>query len=58
MPEGDLHADVGPKPKLNPRSCANKEEKGKFLRVASGAVDLITTTNLMYLASVEYLNRK
>ena len=39
MPEGDLHAEVGPKPKLNPRSCANKEEKGKFLCAASGAVD-------------------
>ena len=39
MPEGDLHAEVGPKPKLNPRSCENKEEKGKFLYAASGAVD-------------------
>ena len=38
-PEGDLHTEVGPKPKLNPRSCANKEEKGKFLHAASGAVD-------------------
>ena len=39
MPEGDLEAEVGLKPKLNPRSYADKEEKGKFLRVASGAAD-------------------
>ena len=39
MPEGDLHAEVGSKLKLNPRSCANKEEKGKFLCAASGAAD-------------------
>ena len=39
MPEGDLHAEVEPNPKLNPRSCANKEEKGKFLCAASGAAD-------------------
>ena len=39
MPSGDLHAKVGPNPKLNPRSCANKEEKGKSLPAASGAVD-------------------
>ena len=39
MPEGNLHAEVGPKPKLNPRNCANKEEKEKSFRVASGAVD-------------------
>ena len=39
MPEVDLHAEVGPKPKLNPRICVNKEEKGKFLHAASGAVD-------------------
>ena len=26
-------------PKLNPRSCTNKEEKGKFLPAASGASD-------------------
>ena len=38
-PEGNLHTEVGPKPKLNPRSCANKEEKGKFLCAASGAAD-------------------
>ena len=38
-PSGDLHADVGPNPKLNPRSCANKKEKGKFLPAASGAMD-------------------
>ena len=31
MPSGDLHAEVGPNPKLNPRNCANKEEKGNFL---------------------------
>ena len=39
MPSGDLHTEVGPNPKLNPRSCANKEEKGKFLPAASGAAD-------------------
>ena len=39
MPEGDLHAEAGPNPKLNPRISANKEEKGKFLRAASGAAD-------------------
>ena len=39
MPEGGLHAEVEAKPKLNPRSCANTEEKGKFLRAASGAAD-------------------
>ena len=33
-PEGDLHTEVGPNPKLNPRSCVNKEEKGKFLHAA------------------------
>ena len=38
-PEGDLQAEVGPKPKLNPGSCANKEEKGKSLPAASGAAD-------------------
>ena len=38
-PSGDLHAEVVPNPKLNPRSCANKEEKGKSLPAASGAVD-------------------
>ena len=37
-PSGDLHAEAGPNPKLNPRSCANKE-KGKSLPAASGAVD-------------------
>ena len=36
---GDLHTEEGPNPKLNPRSCVNKEEKGKFLPAASGAVD-------------------
>ena len=39
MPSGDLHAKAGPNPKLNPRSCANKEEKGKFLPAASGTAD-------------------
>ena len=39
MPEGDLHAEMGPKPKLNPRNCANKEEKGKFLHAASEGAD-------------------
>ena len=38
-PSGDLHAEVSPNPKLNPRSCANKEEKGKSLPAASGAAD-------------------
>ena len=38
-PSGDLHAEVGPHPKLNPGSCASKEEKGKFLPVASEAAD-------------------
>ena len=35
----DLHKGAGPNPKLNPRSCANKEEKGKSLPAASGAAD-------------------
>ena len=39
MPSGDLHAETGPNPKLNPRSCASKEEKGKSLPAASGAAD-------------------
>ena len=39
MPEGGLHTEAGPKPKMNRKSYANKEEKGKFLRAASGAVD-------------------
>ena len=38
-PSGDLLAEAGPNPKLKPRSCANKEEKGKFLPAASGAED-------------------
>ena len=38
-PSGELQAEAGPNPKLNPRSCANKEEKGKFLPAASGAAD-------------------
>ena len=38
-PSGDLHAEAGPNPKLNPRSCANKEDKGKSLPAASGAVE-------------------
>ena len=38
-PSGDLHSEAGPNPKLNPRSCVSKEEKGKFLHAASGAVD-------------------
>ena len=58
MLSGDLHAEVGPNPKLNPRSCAKKEEKRKFLPAASGAEDEISTINLMYPASVEYLNRQ
>ena len=39
MPEGDLHAEVGPKPKLNPRSCVKKEEKGKFLHAVLEVAD-------------------
>ena len=39
IPSGDLHAEAGPNPKLNSRSCANREEKGKFFPAASGAVD-------------------
>ena len=39
MPSGELHTGAGPNPKLNPRSCANKEEKGKFLTAASGTAD-------------------
>ena len=39
MPEGNLHAEAGPNLKLNPRSCANREEKGKSLPAASGVVD-------------------
>ena len=35
-PSGDLHAEVGPNPKPNPRSCVNTEEKGKSLHAASG----------------------
>ena len=37
--DGNLHAEVGQKPKLNPRSCVNKEQKEKFLHAASWAVD-------------------
>ena len=33
-PEGNLHAEAGPNPKLNTRSCENKGEKGKSLRAA------------------------
>ena len=38
-PSGDLHAEAGPDPKLNPGSCVNKEEKRQFLPAASGAAD-------------------
>ena len=38
-PSGDLHTEVGPNPQLKDRSSVNKEEKGKFLPVASGAAD-------------------
>ena len=58
MPEGDLHAEAGPNPKLNTSSCANKEVKGKFLCAASGVADYISTIKLMYPASVEYLTRQ
>ena len=57
-PESNLHAEVRPKPKLNPRSCGNKEEEGKFLREAAAAADLIPTVSLTYPASVDYLNRQ
>ena len=39
MHSGNLHSEVGSNPKLNPRSCAKKEEKGKSLPAASGAAD-------------------
>ena len=58
MPSGDLHAETGPNPKLNPGNCANKEEKGKSLPAASGAADYISTVNFMYPASMEYLNKQ
>ena len=58
MPEGSLHAETGPKSKLNPRSCANKEENGKSLLAASEAVDKIPATGAVNPASVEYLNRQ
>ena len=38
-PEGGLHAEVGPKPKLSSRSSATKEEEGNSLGAPSGAVD-------------------
>ena len=38
-PSGNLHAEVGPNPKLNTGSCMNKEEKGKSLPAASEAAD-------------------
>ena len=38
-PSGDLHAEAGRNPKLNPGSCTNKEEKGKFLPAASEAAN-------------------
>ena len=58
MHSGDLHPEAGPNPKLNRRSCANKEEKGKFLPEASEVADETSTINLMYPASVEYLKRQ
>ena len=36
---GDIHTQAGPNPKLKPRSCVNKEEKGKFLPAAPEAVN-------------------
>ena len=56
--QDSLHTEAGPKPKLNPRSNVNKEEKGKFLHAASGAADYIPTINLINAASEEYLNGK
>ena len=38
-PSGDLHAEASPNTKLNPGSYVNKEQKGKCLPAASGAVD-------------------
>ena len=58
MPSGDLNTESDPNPKLNPRSCVNKDEKGKSLPAASGAADKISTINLIYPASLEYLNRQ
>ena len=59
-PSGDLNIEAGPNPKLNPRSCMNKEEKGKFLPAASEARSsgLKLHKQLDVLASVEYLNRQ
>ena len=34
MPSGNLHAEAGPNPKLNPRSWVNKEEKGNLSQQA------------------------
>ena len=45
MSAGDLHTEAGPNPKLNPRSCVNKEVKVKFIPAASGVADLISTVN-------------
>ena len=39
MSEGDAHAEVGPKPKLSPRSGATKEEERKSLLAATQATD-------------------
>ena len=39
MLSGDLHAEAGPNRKLNPRSSADNEEKGKSLPEASGTAD-------------------
>ena len=39
MPEGGPHTEAGPKPKLNPTGCATREEEGKSLRAAPGAVN-------------------
>ena len=36
---GNLHTEARSNPKLNPGSCANKEEKGKSLPAASGGAD-------------------
>ena len=40
-PEGDPHAEVGPKPKVSPklRSCATKEEELKSLCTTAQAMD-------------------
>ena len=51
---GNLHAEVEPNPKLNPRSCANKEEKGKFLPVSlrSSGLNLHNQLNVACITGI------